>query len=406
MKRYKLIPIFLLTAYMAATSISYAQPKIPKEKIPPGIPSDVRKQIEKLYSQNTLERGLAVYEIGGMKRHAVSAIPFLAGMLEDDAKLQWEMQYNIVDRSTSTGEEAARALAKINRRAVEILVENLKNKNSFVKDNVAIALGEVARDPRAIEVLISIIKNVDMEYQYSPWNDVKIKAISALGKIDDPRVVEFLITVLNDNDSSIRSRVIFALGKKKDRHTIECLLVALKDENPHVRAAAADTLGRIKNPVAVLPLISVIKDKNSEVRINVVSALGEMKDPRSVELLISSFKDENADVRIRAIQILSGWADKWQSEPIKDFRVVSPLIIILLRDKDPEVRLNAACALGKIENRLAILPLIIALKDKESNVRKWALSALVELTQQDFGQDPVKWREWWEKNRDRIYKER
>jgi HEAT repeat protein len=59
----------------------------------------------------------------------------------------------------------------------------------------------------------------------------------------------------------------------------------------------------------------------------------------------------------------------------------------------------AAWALGEIKDRRAVKPLIDALGDQIKDVRKKAALALKEITGKDFGKDPAKWQEWWEKNK-------
>ena len=57
-----------------------------------------------------------------------------------------------------------------------------------------------------------------------------------------------------------------------------------------------------------------------------------------------------------------------------------PELIVVLQDqrKDPEVRKNAAEALGKIKDPRAVEPLIATLKDKDSEVRSNAAWSLGE----------------------------
>lgn len=52
------------------------------------------------------------------------------------------------------------------------------------------------------------------------------------------------------------------------------------------------------------------------------------------------------------------------------------------------------------------VPLIAALKDKDSDLRRFAAKALVEITGQDFGEDLVKWQKWWEENKETYLKGR
>lgn len=75
-----------------------------------------------------------------------------------------------------------------------------------------------------------------------------------------------------------------------------------------------------------------------------------------------------------------------------------PFLIEILGDSVAFVRGGAAEALGKI-GKPAVEPLIAALKDKDRRVREKAVWALVEITGENLGQDPIKWQRWWEQNK-------
>jgi len=59
----------------------------------------------------------------------------------------------------------------------------------------------------------------------------------------------------------------------------------------------------------------------------------------------------------------------------------------------------AAQALGETKDPRAVEPLIAALKDHIKDVRRRAAEALRNIAGKDFGKDPAKWQEWWEKNK-------
>ena len=54
-----------------------------------------------------------------------------------------------------------------------------------------------------------------------------------------------------------------------------------------------------------------------------------------------------------------------------------------LRDKDPEIRKNAAEALGNLEDEMALIPLVQALCDSNSRVKKSAVDALCRIGGED-----------------------
>lgn len=250
MKRLKnalVVLVVISFTWSASGGLSYAQPDIPKEKIPSDINSDVGKQIERLYSSDPVERGRGAHKLGKMGAKVVPAIPFLIGMLKD--------------------------------------------KDSEVRQKTAWALGEI-KDPRAIEPLIATIRDENLF--------VQLESARALGRIGDP--------------------------------VLQTLIAIIKDEKSDIRWEAGWALGQIRDPRAVEPLITALKDENSFIREWVIKALGDIKDPRAVE------------------------------------------------------------------------PLIAALKDKYDAVRRNAAEALGKITEKDFGEDPTKWQEWWEKNKEKFQK--
>jgi HEAT repeat protein len=70
-----------------------------------------------------------------------------------------------------------------------------------------------------------------------------------------------------------------------------------------------------------------------------------------------------------------------------------------LKDPSWQIRWYAAEVLGEAKDPRAVEPLIAALGDEIKDVGKGAALALKEITGQDFGMDPAKWREWRVKNK-------
>jgi len=240
--------------------------RIPKKNIPSGIPSDVRKEIEKLYSLSSVKRARAVKSLGEMGVRARPAIAFLIGMLADNSRIREEFK----DKLALPGDEAGKALAKIGEPAVEPLILALEDEDPSVQKRAAESLrgigdrravepfiavlnkGESAarleaakglgqfRDPRAIESLIQALK-------YDHW-DVRKEAVESLKKIEGGvgKAIEFLSMALNEEEAwNIRENITWALGEMEDKRAIETLITALKDEDRSVRKSAAWSLRKI-----------------------------------------------------------------------------------------------------------------------------------------------------------------
>ncbi len=242
-------------------------------------------------------------------------------------------------------------------KAVEPLIQALKDADSFVRWNAADALGKIGSE-KAVEPLIQALKDVDSSVR---WN-----AADALGKIGSERVVEPLIQALKDVDSSVRWNAADALGKIGSERVVEPLIQALKDTNFSVRWNAADALGKISGEKVVEPLVQALKDVDSSVRWKAADALGKIGGEKVVEPLIQALKDTDSHVRWNATDALG---------KIGGEKVVEPLIQAL-KDTDSHVRRKAADALGKIGSEKVIEPLIQALKDTDSHVRRKVVGAL------------------------------
>ena len=74
---------------------------------------------------------------------------------------------------------------------------------------------------------------------------VRAKAVEALGKIRDARVVEPLMQALNDEHWDVRRKAAWALGNIGDVRGVEPLIQALKDEYSDVRRQAARSLAAL-----------------------------------------------------------------------------------------------------------------------------------------------------------------
>jgi len=88
----------------------------------------------------------------------------------------------------------------------------------------------------------------------------------------------------------------------------------------------------------------------------------------NIHTLIESLKDDNDDVKLYTMGIIV-------DNSKRDY-AIDALILFLNYQKNPSVRAKAAWALGKIGNKAAIDPLIVALSDTDEDVRENCITAL------------------------------
>jgi HEAT repeat protein len=296
---------------------------------------------------------------------------------------------------------------------VGLLIANLQSYDWDVRHQAAVSLGQI-KDPRIIEPLIAALAD-STAYMVDPVSaalinigapafkpliealkneDLNIRCESAiiLGQINDPRAIEPIITTLKDSQMEYCATTVFT---QMGASAVEPLIEALKDENMDVRSSAASILGQMNDPRAVVPLTALLQDEEPFVRISAVSALGNIQDPQAVSAVYSALKDEglydfakDALIKMDGVYAIApsiealgdenehvqGWAYIVLSqigEPAFDY------LIAALKDENPEVRRSAALQLGQLMDQRAIEPLLLAVKDEDPEVCRAVLYSLL-----------------------------
>lgn len=141
----------------------------------------------------------------------------------------------------------------------------------------------------------------------------------------------------------------------------------LKNDNPMVRRQGTEDLARLRDPRAAAILLKTLSDDHPYVRSAAVDAVGRLRAseaaPRLVELLA---KDKDAQVRQQAAISLAHIGDK----------TAAKALLKALDDEAPGVRFAAARALGVLRAPEAVGPLAERLKDPAEGMRRAAASAL------------------------------
>ncbi len=160
-------------------------------------------------------------------------------------------------------------------KAVQRVLDDLKNSNVEVRRNAADALAEIG-SKLAVEALLDAL-------------------------------VEALLDALKDSDEDVRRRVAEALGEIGSRQeawgqtgsekVVEALLDALKDSEKSVQRSAAEALGQIGigSEETIKGLCTVLKNSDSLMVSSVAVALGEIGDARPLSDLWQ-FYSQRVDV--------------------------------------------------------------------------------------------------------------
>ena len=213
---------------------------------------------------------------------------------EEKVKDEIEIQIDLLkDSDWVVRREAAITLGEMgDERCVEPLCRALRDGDWQVREVAIDGLGQIGSP--AVELLIKLLRD---------W-DVRKYAIIALGKIRDERVLDPLMLQLrNDEFKDDAVNALVELGGP----ALSRLIKALKDKDENVRRRAVLALGRIKEVEAINPLIDMLADSDWETRLLTAAALEEIGDERGREAIKPLMKDPDMVVRMRVERILAKW---------------------------------------------------------------------------------------------------
>jgi HEAT repeat protein len=153
-----------------------------------------------------------------------------------------------------------------------------------------------ARDEKTVSLLMEVVSTRE---ERTP---VKVTAIQLLGEAGDPRAVEVLLPIFNDATlnwecPALKSYAAMALGSfRGDARVVDALISGIDDGELLTREASIRSLGKIGSQKAVPHIIRVLDDKHVSIRLSAIRALGEIGSPEAVPYLQRITENESDSV--------------------------------------------------------------------------------------------------------------
>ena len=312
-------------------------------------------------------------------------------------------------------------LLTVGPEAVEPLLELMRYGPPNKQLAAVRTLGQM-KDPRLTRSMIEALQ------KDSPA--VRIAALDNLERIGDAATYPEIEKLLKDPVPSVRSTAVDTAARCGGKRAVANLVVTLQDTFWDVRRAAAKALGSLGDQSAVPGMCELVRDPDHDVREAVIAALGRLNDARALVPVIAALLDVERTVRnlahnvvrkldkdwersaqVRAalpvIQSALSHPDYWvrysarqlleqlkidvpnlieqlKTSPVEEAETVPPHMALpffadLLFDRDRDLRLAAAEALGRLRERNAVSVLAAAARDADSAVQRAAHAALVAL---------------------------
>jgi len=267
---------------------------------------------------------------------------------------------------------------------LDALLKRLPAESSFGRYKVIESIGDLGTR-EAVRALVAFFPDEELRWmavrQVAQLKAVAVpvllEALSArnadtvrfaaytLGEIRAAQAVPALVPLLASPNAEIRQHVAYALGMIRDKAATDALIIALKDVDPVVRGYAATALGEIGDPRAKEALIAALRTEDASV-VNMATSLYNLGSEEVVDILVGKLRDPNPNNRLYAIYALG---------KISDPKMVHPLVEAL---DSAEIGWLAAKALVNI-GQPALQPLLEALFSENRSVRLYATYALGEI---------------------------
>jgi len=261
---------------------------------------------------------------------------------------------------------------------------------------------DVRRRREVVEELLELEEdNVEFDFdavflQGLPDDDAQVRVASVRGlwEHEGPDIIAPLLRLLvGDEDAGVRAESALALGRfvllfeegrlrEQYFRDVEAGLRAVisgADEIDEVRARALEAMGAHDNAWVRQAISGAYESGMRRLKVAAVHAMGRSCEPRWLPLLLRELASEEPEVRYEAATALGSLGDE---------SAVSHLVP-LLSDPDVEVRDAGIAALGEIGGREARVALRGLVQDGSRAAKEAALAALSRI---DFEEDPLSFR--------------
>ncbi len=206
-------------------------------------------------------------------------------------------------------------------------------------------------------------------------------ALSELAEDDvEMDLVAVFRALIKDADAEVRAAAAGSLWEDMEVETLDLLVAALRnDPAAEVRAAAATALGSAVEMIEFeelggMPawqvkyglLDTYQKDQDPEVRRRALESLAFLSEPPIPDLIQQAYDSGDQRMQVSALYAMGRNAsDRWRDIILKE-----------LKNRDPEIRYEAARAAGEMEDDELVWPLARLIADEDVEVRLQAVNGL------------------------------
>ena len=157
-------------------------------------------------------------------------------------------------------------------------------------------------------------------------SEEKIKILETLDNVDNPEILEKMISKLNDDSIEVRGEAFSSLILNKNKIS-NFLINGLTATSKNVRGFTSLVLANRKETQAIPDIMKLTKDERSMVRSCALGALGHLKAIDAKEVFINGLADSDLEVKKSALQAIIDLKILVSNDEIKE----------ILKENDSEI---------------------------------------------------------------------
>lgn len=131
----------------------------------------------------------------------------------------------------------------------------------------------------------------------------KIKILETLNDVNNPEILEKIISKLDDDDVEVRGEAFSALLLNKNKIS-DFLIHSLNATNKNIRGFVSLVLANRNETSAIPKIMKLAKDERSMVRSCALGSLGYLKAKEAKDIFIDALSDSNIEVKKSALQAI------------------------------------------------------------------------------------------------------
>jgi HEAT repeat protein len=267
------------------------------------------------------------------------------GVLTTNAELKIDVWDNALVRFTGVSAEEARG------KKIQELFPDIETRGLLKKFETVVTNGTVEILAPAFHRYLIPCPPLTPSRQFEKM----LQRTTIAPVFEDKDIVGTMVTI-----EDVTARV------ERERELAELL----NSPDPETRLRATEALADAEHAENELRLVGVVGDNDWRVRRAAVQGLTKRSAPEAIQALLNSVREDHRNLGVlnSALQVLA----------MVDVETL-PTLIEFLKEDDPDLRMQAALAIGEQRDVRGVPSLLEALNDENINVRFHAIEALGKL---------------------------